>query len=1185
LYKKNKYFFLLAYLCITTHLFVTCLSFKKQNIMKRYCGFFKQRKCLWLIIIALLTIPSKVLSQGKEANIWYFGVHAGIDFNQGNDPVSILGGQTEVGFENEGTASICNYNGQLLFYSDGRTIWNKNHQVMQNGNDVGFYTNQGAVIVPFPKHDGFYFFFNFQTTPSSFDYSFQYSMVDMNLDGGLGGVVSNQKCILLAEHTSAQLTAVNSVNNEGYWILGHKRNNDQYFAYKVTESGLGLTPIFSSVGGVINSVVGNMKVSPDGKKIACSNGSGGNTFVDVLDFDNSTGIVSGINQVPQEYGCIGVEFSPDNTKFYVTNGDLGFFQYDLTAGSPNNIINTRVQIAPPILDGGLQLGPDGKIYMANGGNYLSIINQPNIKGTGCDFQQNSLYLSGNYAGHGLPTFIQSYLNDPVFNFQNQCLGDSTLFSIENTNGIDSVLWAFNIFPNTYTSTDFSPKFRFPKAGNFPVSLTVYSGYLHKTVSKQVKIIPLPVPGLGADIVNCPGTTATLNAVAGYPLYLWNGVAGGSSYIATQAGQYTVQVTDTSGCSGYDTLVFSYYPLSVVDESALHLAPTTCGKETGSITGLQISGQNPLSISWTKNGSPFAATADIYHLGTGLYECKATDGYGCTNSLKAYTISDAGNILIAGALATPELCDAQNGTLSITAVSGLGNMLQYFIKTGNDTYGQWGNGDFTNLVAGTYYAWVSDSSGCSDYYAQPLVIEDMSAPQATATTTPETSAGNDGSITVIAPGTGFIFTLEGFTGNTTGYFTGLASGDYTITISTADGCSSQISVSVGKENGIMLQAIAADGSACLGEIMVAPLVARNFQHVKSFQAKLKYDPSRVICKNYMNVNTAFDTTKLKVELFEYTGELSINYQGDLPVNLTENKTLLELGFTTLSQGQSYLNWDFSPGVCHFVDSAGNSLPAELTKGELRVYSLPRVEINVAGTTCEGDTIKLSAAHLPGTGNGEISYLWQGPAGFTSNEDTVIRTNANQSYSGDYEFTVTDTNQCHNQYPVHIEVIPTPTAHFPTQNDTIYFDEQIKLQANQGYASYLWNTGDTGSSLLISKEGVYSLQMNTSEGCTATESVVMLYAFVPLDMPNAFSPNGDGLNDIFKPITYPEKIRSFSMYIYDRWGMQLFFSNDVSKGWDGTINGSPVQIGGYVYVVKYGNPSGAVREKRGMVMVVR
>jgi gliding motility-associated-like protein len=236
-------------------------------------------------------------------------------------------------------------------------------------------------------------------------------------------------------------------------------------------------------------------------------------------------------------------------------------------------------------------------------------------------------------------------------------------------------------------------------------------------------------------------------------------------------------------------------------------------------------------------------------------------------------------------------------------------------------------------------------------------------------------------------------------------------------------------------------------------------------------------------------------------------------------------------------------------------------------------------------CEGFAISLTGIYLPGTGNGEISYQWSGPANFTSTENITTITDAKLQNAGTYTFSLSDTNHCESVYQSDIEVIPTPTAEFPTQNDTIYFDERINLQAKEGYANYLWNTGDTTSSILVSTEGLYTLQIQTSEGCMAEEKVMMLYAFVPLDMPNAFSPNGDGLNDTFKPVTYPEKVKSYSMYIYDRWGMQLFFSNEITKGWDGTYQGSSLQPGIYNYVVKYSNPSGAIREKRGGVMVVR
>jgi gliding motility-associated-like protein len=96
-----------------------------------------------------------------------------------------------------------------------------------------------------------------------------------------------------------------------------------------------------------------------------------------------------------------------------------------------------------------------------------------------------------------------------------------------------------------------------------------------------------------------------------------------------------------------------------------------------------------------------------------------------------------------------------------------------------------------------------------------------------------------------------------------------------------------------------------------------------------------------------------------------------------------------------------------------------------------------------------------------------------------------------------------------------------------------------------------------------------------------------------MPNAFTPNADGNNDFFRPVTQPEKIRSFTMYIYDRWGRQIYATKDLGAGWNGTIDGrfgfaqrdNVAPMGVYTYIINYGNLSGETRRKTGVVTLVR
>jgi gliding motility-associated-like protein len=76
-----------------------------------------------------------------------------------------------------------------------------------------------------------------------------------------------------------------------------------------------------------------------------------------------------------------------------------------------------------------------------------------------------------------------------------------------------------------------------------------------------------------------------------------------------------------------------------------------------------------------------------------------------------------------------------------------------------------------------------------------------------------------------------------------------------------------------------------------------------------------------------------------------------------------------------------------------------------------------------------------------------------------------------------------------------------------------------------------------------------------------------------------------NDLFRPVTLPEKVKSFKMYIYNRWGQLVYTTNDLGKGWDGTIGGTPAPLGVYTYIVSYGNQTGDSKQKTGTFTLLR
>jgi len=244
------------------------------------------KKIYLLSLLCLFTFSSAIAQ--KDFNVWHFGTNAGIDFNSGG-PVAISGGVIN---SLEGCASICNSaTGQLLMYTDGATIRNRNHVVMPNGTGLvgNNGTTQTALIVPKPGSATLFYVF---TLPPSSSSSYSYSIVDMTLAGGFGDVVATSKNIAISTGNTEKQTAIRHSNGSDWWIITHVEGSNVFRAYLLTAAGLNTTPIVSTVGTVINvsGSVGYMVGNNAGNKICATNYVSGT--VDVLDFNKTTGAVS-----------------------------------------------------------------------------------------------------------------------------------------------------------------------------------------------------------------------------------------------------------------------------------------------------------------------------------------------------------------------------------------------------------------------------------------------------------------------------------------------------------------------------------------------------------------------------------------------------------------------------------------------------------------------------------------------------------------------------------------------------------------------------------------------------------------------------------------------------------------------------------------------------------------------------
>ena len=476
----------------------------------------------------------------KEAAIWYFGEYAGLDFNSGS-PVALTNGQLST---DEGCTTISDKNGNLLFYTDGSIVYDKAHNVMPNGTGLLGHrsSTQSAIIVPRPNNPNLYYIFTVdEPNPYNADDNdindvdppnngLNYSLVDLRLNNGLGDIVSTEKNIPLITYNknnseevkfkcSEKVTAVQHGDGVSFWVITHFINT--FYSFKVGTLGIDKNPVKTvtsfniPIGGYNYNAIGYLKVSPNGRKLAMANSSTRSTNelgpknsvirdtgnVLLFDFNAITGTISNGMKLIENSNPYGLEFSAKSKKIYVTLNKYNnegltigseLLQFDLKNSNiigSKKIVNYSTNVA-----GALQLAIDEKIYRAGYPNTsanttkLSVINNPELDGTSCNYIQNAIDLKGKNAKKGLPPFITSFFLYS-FSYEFNCLGDATHFFINTTEKIDSVLWNFG---DGTTSTDINAYHTYANTGDYKVTLIKsVNGELREPLEKTITIYDTP----------------------------------------------------------------------------------------------------------------------------------------------------------------------------------------------------------------------------------------------------------------------------------------------------------------------------------------------------------------------------------------------------------------------------------------------------------------------------------------------------------------------------------------------------------------------------------------------------------------------------------------------------------------------------------------------------------------------
>ena len=654
-------------------------------------------------------------------------------------------------------------------------------------------------------------------------------------------------------------------------------------------------------------------------------------------------------------------------------------------------------------------------------------------------------------------------------------------------------------------------------GTYTVTITmgIACTYSHNTYTDTV-LITKTAGGGGVNLsttqtnVSCSGGSngsANVTVTSGIApfTYLWSGGQTTSTLTGLSPGTYTITVTDSGGCTGTQTITITAPTPILITTSG---TPSSCGSSTGTASANVSGGTNPYKYLWN-NG---ATTSNITALAPGIYTINITDSNGCTGQ-DTITITAPGAPTITPSQ-TNVICYGGNSGNATVTVTG-GSPPYTYSWSGGQT-----SSTINGLAAGTYSCAVKDASGCiitvTFIITQPSQLRDS----VINATNPKCNGDKNGSIVIGTKGGANPLTYSWSNGTTNQNDTGLAAGAYTLTITDSNGCVSKINATLTQPTPVV---VTTKGDSICGGL----------------------------------------STTLTGTGSGGTGPYTYMWNGVFP---NQNYTVSPAGTTIYTVVAT--------------DAHGcSSLPANAT---VTVNPSPTVAF-VADTLngCSPQCIKFTDLTTITAGK-LISWTWTfGDGGTDTNQ------NPNHCFTkpGVYSIglTVTSNNGCKStlNVPNLINIYSHPSANFvgspqPANIMQPFIQFTDKSTDAYGIISWFWTFGDaTDSTSSIENPGhTYqdtgtfcpTLIVTNIHQCTdSVEHCIVIDPLFTLYIPNAFTPNGDNRDDIFLPKGI--YVCTFEMWIFDRWGMELFHTTDINQGWNGHVGSSSnmCQEDTYVYMI--------------------
>ncbi|MFM7329901.1 MAG: gliding motility-associated C-terminal domain-containing protein [Bacteroidota bacterium] len=1147
----------------------------------------------------------------QRTNLWYFGNKAGIDFNVVPNKALDVSAMNAP----EGCAMVGDRNSNALFYTDGDRIYDRKNTLITSGLGGSPGATQSATILPLPGDETIYYIFSSEATDLNSTNTLYYSIFDLKLNGGFGGMVEVKRPLF--SRTTERSTGTSS------WLLTHEYGNNAFRNYSMTQDGLG-NPVISVSGAdhsyaVPENAEGYMRIGPRNLLVVPLSTPGTSNVIEVFDLEASTGKVSNPRTVDLEEPAgkvYGVEFASGGDKLFVTVSGIPSTLVEFWLDNNNTLTRIQKKSFSGRL-GAIQLAPNGQVYIAaeNASSLVSILvnaakEQPSAIDT------NGFPLApGTTSRLGLPNFILPTGNSfggPALSYDGICLGGDTELTGVRTDLIDVMTWTvqdIGTFPETLGGYEYEQfKVRFPQAKTYNITLSMINRCITQPIVISDKITIKSPPSRPA--VNGPALCSgpvTVDAGSGGVAsvsYLW-GTGETTRQISTDvAGSYVVTLIDnTTGC-------ISNAAVNVTDgRPAFDFGPDRSLCEGAFAAALNS--RNPGAIhSWKVNGIAQSSTSQFFPIDTRVPGVKTytasvknlptSPAPGCERT-EDITITIIPKPVVNFTQSNKDNdCATNSGEIKIEIVSPR-NSFSYFVTgqsfNASEIQNPIGTYTLNNLATGAYSVLVYDEvSGCRN--TKTLTVSDITG-----------------------------FTIDAVGGVTCSQFA------IPVTITTPGNVPGNYEVETIDDNGVKSAVNSCNPCTAINTVPLsvgnyAVQVKNKVTGCKVLKADVKVDPGSpvpaVISANSCGplpvvtasttgtvtwtgpgtiANPTQPTTSVDpggVGTFDYKAvvkrvgfcdneqTVSVIAEGPRPTLSASDKCKEEVILSAGGSGGIQYLYQWSRNGIPDPSALGNSITIG-TADNGSSFSAQWISVN---SGCTG-----TAGPIPGVVIGKVEAALTSTPACQDNQLVTLSTTLNAGPAATYQWSFRDpaaTNPafavipakagdtikirpegiyrvevdrsgCKDEKDIRIQRAPLPQGKLPN-NVVICADEQNNdPNTNQflldpgNFFEYQWfkneipQTGATTRTFIADTQGTYRVRITSSALCVNSDETIVADDCIPrIVAPTAFRPES-ALPDNRDFSLFSLFITgNFQVFIYNRWGELIYQSNDKDFKWNGCYN---------------------------------